>query len=134
MSTSQAPTNLSPSYQILFQKQQEHAGLQALRETSANLLEKVEKLAEMSNIMADGGEGEFRGSQLMSPQRQASSSITIEADDTAVGAVLRNWPHVFSILNLFGEYLSSILRASADTLGRSTTATPSRSERFPGAG
>ena len=58
MSTSQAPTNLSPSYQILFQKQQEHAGLQALRETSANLLEKVEKLAEMSNIMADGGEGE----------------------------------------------------------------------------
>ena len=59
MSTSQAPTNLSPSYQILFQKQQEHAGLQALRETSANLLEKVEKLAEMSNIMADGGEGEL---------------------------------------------------------------------------
>lgn len=57
MSTSQAPTNLSPSYQILYQKQQEHAGLQALRETSANLLEKVEKLAEMSNIMADGGEG-----------------------------------------------------------------------------
>lgn len=66
MSTSGAPTNLSPSYQILYQKQQEHAGLQALRETSATLLERVEKLAEMGNIMADGGEGMSRGDKMKS--------------------------------------------------------------------
>jgi hypothetical protein len=30
-----------------------------LRESSALLLQRVEQLAEMSNIMADGGEGEF---------------------------------------------------------------------------
>lgn len=53
MSTQQ----LSRGQQILLQKQQEHAGLQALREASAGLLERVEKLAEMSNVMADGGEG-----------------------------------------------------------------------------
>jgi hypothetical protein len=29
-----------------------------LREASAGMLERVEKLAAMSNIMADGGEGE----------------------------------------------------------------------------
>jgi DASH complex subunit DAD2 len=50
-------TNLTPSLQTLLQKQQEHAGLQALREASAELLARVEKLAEMSNVMADGGEG-----------------------------------------------------------------------------
>jgi DASH complex subunit DAD2 len=49
--------NLTPSFQILLQKQQEHAGLQALREASAEMLARVEKLAEMSNVMADGGEG-----------------------------------------------------------------------------
>jgi len=52
-------TSLPPSLQILLQKQQEHAGLEALREASAELLERVEKLAEMSNVMADGGEGVF---------------------------------------------------------------------------
>jgi hypothetical protein len=52
-----AGTNLTPSLQTLLQKQQEHAGLQALREASAELLARVEKLAEMSNVMADGGEG-----------------------------------------------------------------------------
>ena len=52
-----AITSLPPSLQILYQKQQEHAGLQALRESSAELLERVEKLAEMSHVMADGGEG-----------------------------------------------------------------------------
>ncbi|WRT66433.1 uncharacterized protein IL334_003389 [Kwoniella shivajii] len=69
--------NLPPSLQILHQKQQEYAGLQALREASSDLLGRVERLAEMSNIMADGGE--------------------------AVGGVLRNWPHIFSILNLFAQ-------------------------------
>ena len=54
---STAITSLPPSLQILYQKQQEHAGLQALRESSAELLERVEKLAEMSHVMADGGEG-----------------------------------------------------------------------------
>jgi DASH complex subunit DAD2 len=51
-------TNLTPSLQTLLAKQQEHAGLQALREASANLVEKVEELAKMGNIMADGGEGQ----------------------------------------------------------------------------
>lgn len=85
-------TSLPPSLQILLQKQQEHAGLQALREASAELLERVEKLAEMSNIMADGGEGQIE----ILKDLMTDSSL-------AVGAVLRNWPHVFSILNLFGK-------------------------------
>jgi DASH complex subunit DAD2 len=55
MSTSTA--NLSTAHQILLQKQKEYAGLQALRESSEMLLQRVEQLAEMSNIMADGGEG-----------------------------------------------------------------------------
>jgi DASH complex subunit DAD2 len=50
-------TPLTPSLQTLLAKQQEHAGLQALREASANLVEKVEELARMGNVMADGGEG-----------------------------------------------------------------------------
>ena len=58
-SSSDTPTQqLSPAHYILLQKQQEHAGLEALREASAGMLERVEKLAAMSNIMADGGEGE----------------------------------------------------------------------------
>jgi hypothetical protein len=57
MSMSQSTGNLSTAHQILLQKQQEHAALQALRESSAVLLQRVEQLAEMSNIMADGGEG-----------------------------------------------------------------------------
>jgi DASH complex subunit DAD2 len=55
MSTS----GLTTAQEIFLQKQKEHAGLQALRESSALLLQRVEQLAEMSNIMADGGEGEF---------------------------------------------------------------------------
>ena len=53
------PPNLTPSLQILLQKQQEHAGLQALKEASGSLLARVDKLAESSAVMADGGEGEF---------------------------------------------------------------------------
>ncbi|WWC62038.1 uncharacterized protein I303_104626 [Kwoniella dejecticola CBS 10117] len=78
--------NLPPSLQILYQKQQEYAGLQALREASSELVGRVEKLAEMSNIMADGGE--------------------------AVGGVLRNWPHVFSILNLFAQQQADTSQAN----------------------
>ena len=39
-------------------------------------------------------------------RRPQSVSYVSRADreNLAVGAVLRNWPHVFSILNLFGEY------------------------------
>ena len=55
-STPTLPPNLPPSYHVLLQKQQEHAGLQALKEASAEMLQRVEKLAEMSNVMADGGE------------------------------------------------------------------------------
>lgn len=91
-------TNLTPSLQTLLQKQQEHAGLQALREASAELLARVEKLAEMSNIMADGGEGG-------SPRVWCTFTITRSMlKDVAIGDVLKNWPHVFSILNLFGGF------------------------------
>jgi hypothetical protein len=95
MSSSQSTSNLSTAHQILLQKQQEHAGLQALRESSAALLQRVEQLAEMSNIMADGGEGMFG----LLPVSEGDE----KAKELAVGAVLRNWPHVFSILNMFGE-------------------------------
>lgn len=27
----------------------------------------------------------------------------VETDRIAIGQVMRNWPHVFSVLNLFGE-------------------------------
>lgn len=54
----QANTQLTPTQLRLLEKQQEHAGLQALKEASGNLLEKVEELAKMGNVMADGGEGE----------------------------------------------------------------------------
>ncbi|WWD17239.1 hypothetical protein CI109_101677 [Kwoniella shandongensis] len=80
--------SLPPSLQILYQKQQEYAGLQALREASADLLSRVEKLAEMSHIMADGGE--------------------------AVGGVLRNWPHIFSVLNLFDKPAENRAETSQD--------------------
>jgi len=50
--------NLTTSQHVLLQKQQEYAGLQALRESSADMVARVEKLGEMSSIMADGGEGE----------------------------------------------------------------------------
>jgi hypothetical protein len=43
----------------LLEKQQEHASLQALKEASGHLLERVEELAKMGNVMADGGEGAF---------------------------------------------------------------------------
>jgi DASH complex subunit DAD2 len=50
-------SNLPASYHTLLQKQQEHAGLQALKEASRDMVKRVETLAEMSNVMADGGEG-----------------------------------------------------------------------------
>ena len=50
-------SSLSTAHQNLLQKQQEHQGLVALRDASAELLEQIEKLAGMGNIMADGGEG-----------------------------------------------------------------------------
>lgn len=53
----QIPANLPPSLQLLLQKQQEHSGLQALREASGDLVKRVEKLAESTNVMADGGKG-----------------------------------------------------------------------------
>ena len=93
-------TSLPPSLQNLLRKQQEYAGLQALREASAELLARVETLAEMSNVMADGGEG--------ASSTDVPEGTSLTSSFSAVGAVLRNWPHVFSILNLFGEKLSAI--------------------------
>lgn len=55
----QAPANLPPSLQLLLQKQQEHSGLQALREASGDLVKRVEQLAESTNVMADGGKGAY---------------------------------------------------------------------------
>ncbi|KAL7421591.1 DASH complex subunit dad2 [Cryptotrichosporon argae] len=69
------PTALPPSLQILHQKQQEYAGLMALKEASAALVARVEALAEQTSTVAEGGE--------------------------AIGGVLRNWPHVFAIMNMF---------------------------------
>jgi len=67
---------LTTAQEIFLQKQKEHAGLQALRESSALLLQRVEQLAEMSNIMADGGEGEsqflYRGHRSQSRESVAA--------------------------------------------------------------
>lgn len=65
MSRPSIEMNLPPSLLNFYQKQQEYAGLQALREASADLVARAEKLAEMSNVMADGGEGKrFRWSMV----------------------------------------------------------------------
>lgn len=69
---------LTASQVRLLEKQQEYHGLQELRRASATMLERMEEIARMSSVMADGG--------------------------AAIGSVLRNWPHVFSILNLFREF------------------------------
>lgn len=53
-----AQHDLTPSQLRLLEKQQEYASLQALREASGNMLARVEELARMSNVMADGGAGE----------------------------------------------------------------------------
>lgn len=50
-------STLPPSYITLLQKQQEYAALQALKEASGEMVKRIEKLGEMSHIMADGGEG-----------------------------------------------------------------------------
>jgi hypothetical protein len=51
-------SNLTPTQIRLYEKQQEHASLQALKEASGQMLERVEELARMSHVMADGGAGE----------------------------------------------------------------------------
>lgn len=95
MSRPSIEMNLPPSLLNFYQKQQEYAGLQALREASADLVARAEKLAEMSNIMADGGEGKrFRWSMMEDHYLNC----------IAIGGVLRNWPHVFSILSLFSKH------------------------------
>lgn len=70
----QAGVQLTPTQLRLLEKQQEHAGLQALKEASGNLLEKVEELARMGNVMADGGEGELHWHPFM----QTSALIWLE--------------------------------------------------------
>lgn len=95
MSRPSIEMNLPPSLLNFYQKQQEYAGLQALREASADLVARAEKLAEMSNIMADGGEGKRFWWSMMEDHY---------LNCIAIGGVLRNWPHVFSILSLFSKH------------------------------
>jgi hypothetical protein len=129
MSASQSSANLSTAQQILLQKQKEHAGLQALRESSAALLERVEKLAEMSNVMADGGEGELPSAAISVFGAPIHCRNNIWLTKVAVGSVLRNWPHVFSILNMFGMSLSDQSEASVTEYSRTSTTTSFRSKR-----
>ncbi|BEI81328.1 hypothetical protein CcaverHIS002_0204880 [Cutaneotrichosporon cavernicola] len=68
----------NPTLLKLYHKQQEHSGLQALKEATEGMLAKADKLAEQSNMMADGGE--------------------------AIGAVLRHWTYVQSILDKMKQY------------------------------
>lgn len=49
--------DLTPTQLRLLEKQQEYASLQALKEASGNMLERIEQVAKMSNVMADGGVG-----------------------------------------------------------------------------
>ncbi|KAJ9112172.1 hypothetical protein QFC20_002353 [Naganishia adeliensis] len=79
---------LTPSHVRLLEKQQEYHGLLELRRASLSMLERMEELARMSSVMADGGE--------------------------AIGSVLRNWPHVFSILNLFPAMQAPTTKPSQD--------------------
>lgn len=55
MSTSNL--DLTPTQLRLLEKQQEYASLQALKEASGLMLDRVEELARMSHVMADGGAG-----------------------------------------------------------------------------
>jgi hypothetical protein len=59
LTTNSMLSNLTPTQIRLYEKQQEHASLQALKEASGQMLERVEELARMSHVMADGGAGEF---------------------------------------------------------------------------
>ena len=54
-------SSLPYSQQVLLAKQREYTGLSELKAASDALVERVEKLAEMGNVMADGGEGECAG-------------------------------------------------------------------------
>lgn len=58
MSDSFTYEDLPANQQVLLQKQNEYTGLSALKDASDQLVERIEKLAGMSNIMADGGESE----------------------------------------------------------------------------
>ncbi|KAL1405373.1 DASH complex subunit dad2 [Vanrija albida] len=91
-------STLPPSLQLLHQKQQEYASLQALREESARLVARVEKLAEMSNVMADGG--------------------------AAIGSVLASWPYVFKIL----EQIGALCAAAKLTTGEGRAPAPPEAE------
>lgn len=112
-STSSTNTAALPrSLQLLLQKQQEYAALQALKEASGELVGRVEKLSEMTNVMADGGEGGYgrRGSGrgaspctrvwllLSAFSRWASCQTKTVINVPAVAKVLQNWAYVFSVL------------------------------------
>lgn len=69
--------DVPPNQQILLQKQTEWAGLHALKEASDQLVERIEKLSQMSNVMADGGEGESHACSTVAMM----TSSTIRTDD-----------------------------------------------------
>ena len=69
-------SSLSTAHQNLLQKQHEHQGLVALRDASAELLDQIEKLAGMSNIMADGGEGASSSSYCFTYRSSTLTSIS----------------------------------------------------------
>lgn len=48
----------NPALLRLYHKQQEYSGLQALKEATEGMLAKADRLADQSNMVADGGEGE----------------------------------------------------------------------------
>ncbi|GMK57240.1 hypothetical protein CspeluHIS016_0400740 [Cutaneotrichosporon spelunceum] len=68
----------NPTLLRLYHKQQEHSGLQALKEATERMLSKADKLAEQSTMMADGGK--------------------------AIGEVLQHWAYVQSILGRIKEH------------------------------
>jgi hypothetical protein len=115
LTTNSMLSNLTPTQIRLYEKQQEHASLQALKEASGQMLERVEELARMSHVMADGGVGEcFFGQETIVDIRVSGGvlirTVWVMRDVLAVGSVLRNWNQVFSILNLFGGSVLLVLR------------------------
>ena len=70
------------------------------------MLVRVEELARMSHVMADGGAGEHSSARVVDVVKLIELGPHVFRCGTAVGSVLRNWNQVFSILNLFGKCLS----------------------------
>lgn len=76
------------------------------------MVARVEKLGEMSSIMADGGEGQsgppfpFYFQQPDESDAGYAGGVKGVSLMLALGQVLRNWPHIFSVLSLFGGLIT----------------------------